>query len=140
MTGGDATPARAARIEEAKAALSARITDFSDRAREQALARHYDSYWLAFDPASHERHARLMATADARGDLIALAADSNDFRAVTETVIYTPDHPGLFSRLAGAISVSGGSIVDAKVFTTTDGFALDVFSVHPSVEEAVCSA
>jgi len=130
MTGGDATPARAARIEEAKAALSARITGFSDHAREQALARHYDSYWLAFDPASHERHARLMAAADARGDLIALSADSNDFRAVTEIVIYTPDHPGLFSRLAGAISVSGGSIVDAKVFTTTDGFALDVFSVQ----------
>ena len=130
MTGGDATPARAARIEEAKAALSARITDFSDRAREQALARHYDSYWLAFDAAAHERHARLMAAADARGDLIALSADSNDFRAVTEIVIYTPDHPGLFSRLAGAISVSGGSIVDAKVFTTTDGFALDVFSVQ----------
>ena len=130
MTGGDATPARAARIEEAKAALSARITDFSDREREQALARHYDSYWLAFEPAAHERHARLMATADAKGDLIALSADSNEFRAVTEIVIYTPDHPGLFSRLAGAISVSGGSIVDAKVFTTTDGFALDVFSVQ----------
>ncbi len=130
MTGGDATPARAARIAEAKAALSARITDFSDRARELALARHYDSYWLAFDPASHERHARLMAAADAKGDLIALAADSNEFRAVTEIVIYTPDHPGLFSRLAGAISVSGGSIVDAKVFTTTDGFALDIFSVQ----------
>jgi len=72
----------------------------------------------------------LRSAADASGDLIALAADSNEFRAVTEIVIYTPDHPGLFSRLAGAISVSGGSIVDAKVFTTTDGFALDVFSVQ----------
>ena len=101
-----------------------------DRARERALSRHYDSYWLAFDDAAHERHARLMAAADANGDLIALAAESNDFRAVTEIVIYTPDHPGLFSQLAGAISVSGGSIVDAKVFTTTDGFALDVFSVQ----------
>ena len=50
--------------------------------------------------------------------------------AVTEIVIYTPDHPGLFSRLAGAISVSGGSIVDAKIFTTSDGFALDVFWVQ----------
>jgi [protein-PII] uridylyltransferase len=71
-----------------------------------------------------------MAAADAGGDLIALAAESNEFRAVTEIVIYTPDHPGLFSQLAGAISVSGGSIVDAKVFTTSDGFALDIFSVQ----------
>ena len=59
-----------------------------------------------------------------------LAAESNDFRAVTEIVLYTPDHPGLFSQLAGAIAMSGGSIVDAKAFTTTDGFALDVFSVQ----------
>src|SRR6202012_1093728 len=30
----------------------------------------------------------------------------------------------------GAISAAGGSVVDAKVFTTTDGYALDVFSVQ----------
>jgi [protein-PII] uridylyltransferase len=59
-----------------------------------------------------------------------MSAESNEFRAVTEIVVYTPDHPGLFSHLAGAISVSGGSIVDAKAFTTTDGFALDVFSIQ----------
>ena len=49
---------------------------------------------------------------------------------MTEVVVYTPDHPGLFSQLAGAVAVSGGSIVDAKAFTTADGFALDVFSVQ----------
>ncbi|HVU20775.1 MAG TPA: [protein-PII] uridylyltransferase [Rhizomicrobium sp.] len=133
MTGGDGAPARSARIEQAKAAAAARLTDLSSAERQRALARHNDSYWLAFDDAVHERHARLMAQADARGDLIALAAESNDFRAVTEIVVYTPDRAGLFSALAGAISVSGGSIVDAKVFTTTDGFALDVFSVQDAV-------
>jgi [protein-PII] uridylyltransferase len=55
---------------------------------------------------------------------------SNDFRAVTEIVLYTPDNAGLFSQFAGAIAMSGGSIVDAKAFTTSDGFALDVFSVQ----------
>ena len=130
MTGGDAAPARAARIEQAKAGLAQRIADQPDFARERALTRHYDSYWLTFDDAAHERHARLMARADAAGDLMALTAESNDFRAVTELVIYTPDHPGLFSKLSGAISASGGSVVDAKAFTTSDGFALDVFSVQ----------
>ena len=130
MIGGDAAPARAARIAEAKAALATRIADLSEAARVRALARHYDGYWLAFDAAAQERHARLMSAADARGELMALIAESNAFRAVTEIVIYTPDHPGLFSQLSGAISVSGGSIVDAKVFTTIDGFALDVFSVQ----------
>lgn len=71
-----------------------------------------------------------MAKADANNDLLSLSAESNAFRAITDVAIFTPDHPGLFSQLAAAISLSGGSIVDAKAFTTTDGFALDVFSVQ----------
>ncbi|HEY2071321.1 MAG TPA: [protein-PII] uridylyltransferase [Rhizomicrobium sp.] len=130
MSGGDARPARAARIEAAKARLEERLSDMPPEQRTRALSRHYDSYWLAFNEAMLEHNARLAAEADARGDLLALSAESDDFRAVTEIAIYTPDHPGLFSKLAGAIAVSGGSIVDAKAFTTTDGFAIDVFSVQ----------
>jgi [protein-PII] uridylyltransferase len=44
--------------------------------------------------------------------------------------IYTPDHPGLFSRLAGAFAMSGASIVEAKIFTTVHGMAIDVFSIQ----------
>jgi [protein-PII] uridylyltransferase len=130
MTGGDAAPARASRVEAAKASLDARIADLPAPVRARALARHYDGYWLAFDADLHERHARMMAATDAANQLLSMSAESNEFRAVTEIVVYTPDHPGLFSQLAGAISVSGGSIVDAKAFTTTDGFALDVFSIQ----------
>src|SRR6185295_15587215 len=57
-------------------------------------------------------------------------ARSDPSNTVTEIVIYTPDHPGLFSRLAGAISMSNGTILGAKIFTTSDGYALDVFRVQ----------
>jgi len=130
MTGGDGAPARSARVEQAKGALAKRIADLPKATQEWLLERHYDNYWLAFDDAALERHARLMAKADAKGELFAIDAESNDFRSVTEVVLYTPDHPGLFSQLAGAVSASGGSIVEAKAFTTTDGFALDVFSIQ----------
>jgi [protein-PII] uridylyltransferase len=130
MTGGDISPARAARIGSAKRALEERLGDLAPEARARAVSRHYDAYWLAFDTDIQERHARLMAGADAKGELLALSVESNAFRAISDVVIYTPDHPGLFSTLAGAIAVSGGSIADAKAFTTTDGFALDVFSVQ----------
>ncbi|MGC9954086.1 MAG: [protein-PII] uridylyltransferase [Rhizomicrobium sp.] len=130
MSGGDTVRARSARVEEAKQALAKRIADLPEEARERALSRHYDAYWLALDSETHERHARMLAEADASGELLALAALSNDFRAVSELTVYTPDHPGLFAQIAGAIAVSGGSIVDAKIFTTSDGFALDVFSVQ----------
>ncbi len=135
MSGSDATPGRAARIETAKAKLGDKIANLDAVVRARALTRHYDAYWLAFDDAAQERHAHLMTDADAKGELLAMAAESDAFRAVTEVTIYTPDHPGLFSKLAGAIAVSGGSIVDAKAFTTTDGFALDVFSVQDAEGE-----
>jgi [protein-PII] uridylyltransferase len=136
MSGGDATPGRASRIETAKTSLRERLSDLPPPMRERATTRHYDPYWVAFDDDAYARQARLMAEADAKSRLFAMAATSDSFRAVTEVTIYTPDHPGLFSKLAGAIAVSGGSIVDARAFTTTDGFALDVFSVQDAEGEA----
>ena len=136
MTGGDQAPGRGARVSAAKAALAERLSDFTPEQRERALARHYDNYWLAFETEELERHARAIAKAETAGELIVLEATTNNFRAVTDIMLYTPDHAGLFSQFAGAIAMSGGSIVDAKVFTTTDGFALDVFSVQDAEGDA----
>jgi [protein-PII] uridylyltransferase len=136
MTGGDQAPSRGARVAAAKAGLESRLGDFTPAQRERALTRHYDNYWLAFEADELERHARLMANADAQNQLLTLAADTNKFRAVTDITVYTPDNAGLFSQFAGAIAMSGGSIVDAKAFTTSDGFALDVFSVQDQDGEA----
>jgi len=130
MSGSDSIPARSARVAHAKEALQGKLSDLPAAAREKMLSRHYDNYWLAFDTEALAHHARLMMEADAKGETIALGARSDTFRAVTELVIYAGDHPGLFSRLAGAIALSGGSIVDAKIFTTSDGHALDVFWVQ----------
>ena len=130
MSGGDSSPARSTRIDDAKHALEDRLKDFSESARQRALSRHYDSYWLAFDAAELEFHARLLRSADEKDEKLAVGSRPEISNAVTEIVIYTADHPGLFSRLAGAISISNGSIVGAKIFTTSDGYALDVFRVQ----------
>jgi [protein-PII] uridylyltransferase len=129
MSGGDTARAHSARVDQAKEALKARIADMPMMVRERTLGRQYDSYWLAFETDMHERHARLLARADAEKVTFAFDAIANESRAVTEIVIYAPDHPGVFARITGAIAVSGGMIVDAKAFTTSDGFALDIFSV-----------
>ncbi|MDR3528051.1 MAG: [protein-PII] uridylyltransferase, partial [Rhizomicrobium sp.] len=130
MSGGDTTKTHSSRVTEAKEALEARLSDLTAEERERQIGRHYDTYWLTLDTATHERHARLLSAADNKGELLALDAVSNAFRAVTEITIYTPDHAGLFSQVTGAIAAAGGSIVDAKIFTTSDGFALDIFSVQ----------
>ncbi|MBT6206025.1 MAG: ACT domain-containing protein, partial [Rhodospirillaceae bacterium] len=61
---------------------------------------------------------------------IGVETRSDAFRAVTEVTVFAPDQRGLFARLAGAIAVAGASIVDARIFTTLDGKALDTFWVQ----------
>ena len=98
---------------------------------EAHLARGYPSYWVSFDTATHLRHARLMREAEA-----AAAPLTVDWRVdrgparVTEITLYTGDHAGLFSQIAGAMALSGASIVDAKIITMTNGMALDTFLIQ----------
>jgi [protein-PII] uridylyltransferase len=44
---------------------------------------------------------------------------------VTEFTVLSPDHPRLLAIITGACAAAGGNIVDAQIFTTTDGMALD---------------
>ena len=48
---------------------------------------------------------------------------------MTELTVLAPDHPWLLSIIAGACAVAGANIVDAQIFTTTDGRALDTISM-----------
>mgnify|MGYP001401247914 CR=1 FL=1 len=132
MLGGFSATARPQLVAEAKDELVRRLADFPPAARERSLSRHYDPYWLALDADTHERQARQMRVADDAKESLNLTAKTDEFRAVTEISIYTGDHPGLFSQLAGAVAMCGANIVDAKIFTTTDGMALDLFSIQDS--------
>ena len=90
----------------------------------------FPPYWLAFDSATHARHARLVRDADARGALLELDTRVDEKRAATEITLYAKDQAGMFAAVAGAMAAAGASIVDAKVFTTSDGMALDGFWVQ----------
>jgi [protein-PII] uridylyltransferase len=54
--------------------------------------------------------------------------------AVTELTVLAPDHPWLLSIIAGACAMAGANIVDAQIYTTTDGRALDTISVSREFE------
>ena len=45
-----------------------------------------------------------------------------------------PDHPWLLSIIAGACAMAGANIVDAQIYTTTDGRALDTISLTREFE------
>ena len=46
-----------------------------------------------------------------------------------QVVVYTPDQQDLFARICGYFDQSSFSILDAKVHTTSTGYALDTFQI-----------
>ena len=121
---------RQVRVEAAKAAVRRELADWSDADVAEYAARAYPGYWLAFDTESHVRHAKMVREARREDRAITVEARVDRARDATEITVYTADHAGLFSEIAGAIAVGGGNIVDAKIFTMTDSMALDTFWVR----------
>lgn len=87
-----------------------------------------EAYWVAEPDDVLAHNARFIAGA---GDAV-LAIDAHVYpgRGATLVTIYAADHPGLFYRIAGAIHVAGGNIIDARIHTTRDGMAVDNFLVQ----------
>ncbi|MBI3446907.1 MAG: [protein-PII] uridylyltransferase, partial [Magnetospirillum sp.] len=134
MTGGLAGTARAARVKAAQDALRSELFKHSwpPEEIEAHIARGYSTYWTTFDTNTHLRHARLVREAEAVRAPLTVEPRVDSHRAVTEIIVYTGDHPGLFSQIAGAMAVSGANIVDAKIITLANGMALDTFCIQDS--------
>ncbi len=47
-----------------------------------------------------------------------------------QVLVYTPDVPDLFARICGYFDQAGFSILDARVHTAKNGYALDTFQVN----------
>ncbi|HEB79490.1 MAG TPA: [protein-PII] uridylyltransferase [Rhodospirillales bacterium] len=132
MTAGVDPGSREARVEEAKNAMRDRLKDWPPRDVEKHIERGPQGYWLLFDAGTLAHHAYLARKAEQEELALHIETRVDDFRDVTEIVIYTADDPGLFSRIAGAMALSGASIVDAKIVTLANGMALDTFSIQDS--------
>ena len=86
-----------------------------------------DSYWLAEPPEWQLANALQVAAAEAHfGDPEpSVTAQPEPGSGTTRISVFAPDRPGLFYRIAAALSGAGASIVDARIHTTRDGMALD---------------
>src|SRR5262249_53694625 len=105
MSGGLATVGVDIRVADAQRDTRHLLPEFTDAAFAEFQARTYPSYWLSFEAETLARHARLMRAAEARGQPLTVETKVDAVRAVSEITIYTADHPGLFSRMAGALAV-----------------------------------
>ena len=119
-----------ARVQAAKARLADRLTDWPEKMRESILGLGSPAFWLSNDADTHERLAHFMRAAEEVGEKIAVDFTIDSYREVTHMVIYTPDHPGLFAKITGALALAGVSVVDANILTLSNGMALDSFSLQ----------
>ncbi len=91
-------------------------------------ARFGDAYWIA--ETADVIAMNLAQLADADGAPLAITTEYDAARGATLVMVIAADHPGLFYRIAGGISLAGGNIIDARIHTARDGTAVDNFLVQ----------
>ena len=133
LTGGFSEVNRAQRVAAAQAEFRAAMTDWPSERLESYIAKHYPAYWLKVDLPHKIEHAKFVRAAENANKSLSTII-SFDGGAVTELTVLAPDHPWLLSIIAGACAMAGANIVDAQIYTTTDGRALDTISLSREFE------
>jgi len=129
LTGGYSEVNRARRVASAQADFRAAMADWLPKTLDAHIERLYPAYWLKVDLPRTVTQARFLQAAEATGKTIATTVAVDAARGVTELTVLAPDHPWLLSTIAGACAAAGANIVDAQIYTTTDGLALDTISL-----------
>jgi [protein-PII] uridylyltransferase len=134
VTGGFSEVNRAQRVTEAQAELRDALTDWPAQEIERHIARLYQAYWLKVDLPHKIKNARFVQSAEQEHKRLASTVAFDATQGVTEITVFAPDHPWLLSIIAGACAMTGANIVDAQIYTTTDGMALDTISISREFE------
>ena len=118
------------RGSEAKKNLRKVLKDWPKNSIKYETSRHYPPYWQGLHVTAHQIFARLLL--DIPDDEIRMDLQPDKDRDATRICFAMADHPGVFSRFTGALALSGANVVDARTFTSKDGFATAVFWVQDS--------
>jgi len=129
LTGGFSEVNRAKRLAAAQAEFRINFTEWPEPELDAYIARHYPAYWLKVELPRKIRHARFIRANEQAGHKLAINVGFDEARGVTELTILATDHPWLLSIIAGACASAGANIVDAQIYTTTDGRALDTIAI-----------
>ncbi|MEM7568601.1 MAG: [protein-PII] uridylyltransferase [Pseudomonadota bacterium] len=127
LVAGHATTDHAARTAARKAAIRARLSDWSDDAFDRFASRLDSAYWLSEPDDLIVSNALLLDKAGDEQGLVDCKWSSRPSEDVTYFTVHAADHPGIFYRIAGALCLGGATIAGAKIHTTSDGMALDNF-------------
>ena len=129
LTGGFSEVNRAQRVAIAQNEFREAMKNWPQDRIEAYIAKHYPAYWLKVDLPHKIEHANFVRATEDADKRLATSISFDSERAVTELTLLAPDHPWLLSIIAGACALAGANIVDAQIYTTTDGRALDTISL-----------
>ncbi|MBM2575362.1 [protein-PII] uridylyltransferase [Jannaschia sp. Os4] len=116
---------RETREERARQLFRESLPDWPEADLRAELARHYGPYWQGIPTAAQARFAHLLK--DLPEGEVRVELEPDEDRDATRALFALHDHPGIFARLAGALSLVGANIVDARSHTSKDGFATMAF-------------
>jgi [protein-PII] uridylyltransferase len=113
---------------EAKKSLREKLFDWDSTDIKTEMGRHYPPYWQGFQIEAQFAFAKLLK--DLGSDKIKMDLTADTERDATRICFALSDHPGIFSRLSGAIALVGANVVDARSYTSKDGFATAAFWIQ----------
>jgi [protein-PII] uridylyltransferase len=130
LAGGHSAIDRAQRVKRSQDEVRRALPAWTDAEIDAYVARHYPPYWLKVDLPRRIKHAHFLYAAEKSMRTLATEVATDSFRGVTELTVAAPDHPRLLAIITGACAAAGANIVDAQIFTTTDGLALDTIFIR----------
>ena len=119
---------RETRGTEAKQNLRAALPSWGAKDLKTETGRHYPPYWQGLHVTAHAVFAQLLKKIGEDEIRIDLHPDTD--RDATRVCFALVDHPGIFSRLAGALALLGANVVDARSYTSKDGYATAAFWIQ----------
>ncbi len=126
---GDTNPAGSRLQNRQKLALEKlRLYALPEGVHEKLWAQLDTSYFLRHDAREVAWHTRLLnGRVDTKTAVV--KARLSPIGEGVQVLIYAPDRENLFARICSFFERTGFSIVEAKIYTTLHGYALDTFQV-----------
>ena len=103
---------------------------------------YYKNYWEIFNLSTIIKHFEIITKMKNESRKFQIYIFNETTFKASELLVIAPDHHGLFSQISGLVASSGFDIVNAKIITRSDGYALDTFFIqnkdkNPITEEHI---
>jgi [protein-PII] uridylyltransferase len=121
--------------EQARAAL--RLYGYETGVEQALWSKLDDVYFIRHEAQEIAWQTRRLLPLLRRGESLVVRARLAPIGEGVEVLVHAPDEAGLFARICGFFAGMQYTVLEAKVHTTRDGFALDSFLVMDEANRAV---